>query len=75
MGVWPVCDLAANKQEQMPMEESGNLLLMIAGVAKLQGSTSQSVAYLEPYWQLLNRYADYLVSTLPDPGDQVTRKC
>ena len=57
----------------MPMEESGNLLLMIAGVAKLQGWNADSVSYLGPYWALLNRYADYLVVSLPDPGNQVIR--
>jgi len=71
LGVWPLCDLAASKQEQMPMEESGNLLLMIAGVAKLQGWNADSVSYLGPYWTLLNRYADYLVVSLPDPGNQL----
>jgi hypothetical protein len=71
LGVWPICTLDQDDQEQMPMEESGNLLLMIAGIAYKQGWNSDSVSYLNDYWTVLNGYADYLVSTLPDPGDQL----
>ena len=53
LGVWPTCNLAAAQQEQMPLEESGNLLLMVAAVAKAQ---SGDVAWLTPFWPVLNRY-------------------
>ncbi|XP_062501925.1 uncharacterized protein LOC134179036 [Corticium candelabrum] len=79
LGHWPICDLAPNHQEQMPMEETGNMLIMIAAIAKRnrnkekQGFQSQpgSLTYLKPYWPLLRRWGDYLVSNLPDPGNQL----
>merc|ERR1712139_416002 len=51
----------------MPVEESGNMLIMIAGLYKAQ----QSLQYLEPYWPMLTTWADFIVSSLPDPGDQL----
>lgn len=65
LGHWPICDLPQYKQEQMPMEETGNLLLMITGIAYKQGWNEESISYLDDYWSLLNMYADYLSSTLP----------
>lgn len=71
LGTWPVCDLAPMDQEQMPVEESGNLLIMLAAIAKKQGWDAASVAYLAPYLPILNGYADYIIESLPDPGDQL----
>ena len=71
LGTWPVCDLAPMDQEQMPVEESGNLLIMLAAIAKKQGWDADSVAYLTPYLPILNGYADYIIQSLPDPGDQL----
>ena len=48
LGVWPNCDLAADKQEQMPLEESGNLLLMVAAVVFAQGKDAAAAAWLDP---------------------------
>ena len=55
----------------MPVEESGNLLIMLAAIAKKQGWDAASVAYLAPYLPILNGYADYIIESLPDPGDQL----
>jgi hypothetical protein len=68
LGFWPVCDITAGQQEQMPMEESANLLLMLAAIAQQQGN---NVAWLKDYWPALKTWADYLVSALPDPGNQL----
>lgn len=67
LGVWPICDLAADKQEQQPMEESGNMLIMLAAIYQEQ----RSLGYLDTYWPLLKTWADFLVASLPDPGDQL----
>lgn len=55
----------------MPVEESGNLLLMLAAIAKEQGWNAAAVQYLAPYLPILNGYADYIIQSLPDPGDQL----
>lgn len=53
------------------MEESGNLLLMLAAVAVAQGGDASAVAYLEPYWPLIDTWAAYLNASLPNPGNQL----
>lgn len=69
LGVWPICDLRADQQEQMPVEESANFLIMLAAIADVQKVSS--TPYLEPYWALLRTWADYIISSLPDPGNQL----
>ncbi|KJE97300.1 hypothetical protein CAOG_07731 [Capsaspora owczarzaki ATCC 30864] len=67
LGTWPVCNIAPGQQEQMPIEESGNLLLMIAAAAQ----RNVSLDYLQPYWPLLQTWADFLVASLPYPGNEL----
>ena len=67
LGHWPICDLAPNKQEQMPVEETANLLLNIRYVTRAQNDTK----WLTPYWGLLETWGSYLITVLPDPGNQL----
>ncbi|CAE7657462.1 gtaA, partial [Symbiodinium necroappetens] len=67
LGTWPVCALRGDQQEQMPVEESGNMLIMIAAVSKKLGN----LEWLSSYWSLLKTWADFLVASLPDPGNQL----
>jgi hypothetical protein len=56
-------------EEDMPVEESGNMLIMVA--AYLQGtSASSGSAFATTHYQILKQWADYLVANLPDPGFQ-----
>jgi len=69
LGTWPVANIETDQQENMPIEETGNMLLMIAAVAKL---TNYDIVLQNPaYWALIQQWGDYLVSVLPDPGDQL----
>jgi len=68
LGTYPVCDVTSSGQEQMPMEESANLLLMLAALAKLQNCNT---SYLDEYWALVTSWAVYLNEWLPDPGNQL----
>ena len=68
LGTWPVCDLLAAEQEQMPVEESANMLIMLAAIAQRQGG---AVDYLVPYLPVLTTWAEYINSSLPDPGLQL----
>ena len=69
LGVWPVCAMKEEDQENMPVEESSNMLIMLAALAKVQGS--DSVEYLKPYIGMLKQWADFNIGVLPDPGDQL----
>ncbi len=66
-GTWPVCDILPDEQEQMPMEETANMLLMLAGIVQRVNTTD----FLQPYWNLMEVWAQYLNSTLPDPDNQL----
>ncbi|KAJ9448877.1 Glutaminase A [Diplonema papillatum] len=67
LGHWPVCNLLPMQQEQMPVEETGNLIIGITYIAMQQ----QNVTWLEPFWGLLDMWGEYLISALPDPGNQL----
>jgi len=66
-GNWPICDLLPNEQEQMPVEESANMLLMLAGIVQ----RTKQIDFLQPYWNLLETWGQYLNDSLPDPGNQL----
>jgi len=69
LGTWPICDLRSEQQEQMPVEESGNMLIMIAALAQKQ--RPNGTAWLKRYWPVLFTWADFLINSLPDPGKQL----
>lgn len=68
LGTYPIDNgREAEKMESMPVEESGNMLLMIAGIAKAEGNAD----FAARYWPLLSKWADYLKTNGLDPGDQL----
>lgn len=69
LGVWPVCDLTQDKQEQMPMEETANMLILIQLLVKLD--KQKYLSLFAPYNDLLDKWGQYLLSTLPDPKNQL----
>ena len=57
------------QEEDMPVEESGNMLIMTA--AYLRRSTAATAsAFATAHYAILKQWADYLVANLPDPGFQ-----
>ena len=66
-GTWAVCGTLPDEQLQLPMEETSNMLLMLAGVVQRLKATD----FLQPYWNVLESWAQFLNSTLPDPPNQV----
>ncbi len=57
----------ASELDQMPVEESGNMLLMIGGVAQVDGNAE----FAGRYWKVLTRWAEYLKAKGLDPENQL----
>ena len=55
------------EDNQMPVEESGNMILLVAALAQAEGSAD----YAARYWPLLARWAEYLKSKGLDPENQL----
>jgi hypothetical protein len=55
------------EKDQMPVEESGNMILLVAAIARAEGNPNLAVQY----WSLLTRWADYLKQAGLDPANQL----
>jgi hypothetical protein len=55
------------EQNQMPVEESGNLLLLFGAIAQMEGHADFAVLY----WKQLERWAEYLKAKGFDPENQL----
>lgn len=66
VGTYPI----ANGQTyggDMPVEESGNMLIITAAVAAMEGNAK----YAEKHWEVLTTWTDYLVKEGLDPENQL----
>jgi hypothetical protein len=68
LGKYPLANgVDPAKGEGMPVEESGNMLILFAAIAKAEGSP----AFAEKYAPILQQWADYLVEKGLDPENQL----
>ena len=67
LGTYPVASVTGDAGETMPVEESGNMLLLCDGIAKADGNAD----FVKPYWLQLTQWAEYLVQYGLDPEDQL----
>jgi len=52
---------------RMPVEESGNMLIILAALARAEGNAE----FAKPYADILGKWADYLVANGLDPENQL----
>lgn len=55
------------EENQMPVEESGNMLIVAAVISQLDGNT----VYVDKYWPQISKWAAYLKEKGLDPANQL----
>lgn len=65
LGYYPIGNIKPFEQENMPVEETANMLQMIAAIAKFDKNSLTRFGIYPHYWPLLKTWVDYLLQNLP----------
>mmetsp|Transcript_17385 Transcript_17385/g.45394 ORF Transcript_17385/g.45394 Transcript_17385/m.45394 type:complete len:786 (+) Transcript_17385:64-2421(+) len=70
LGTYPIANDTTARQEPMPLENSGNMLLMLLAI--LQRDPTHDASFLLPkYYPMLQSWADEMILKLPFPANQI----
>ena len=67
LGTYPIARGTDDGGEQMPVEESGNILILCDAIAQSEGNGN----WVTPWWPHLSQWAQYLEQYGQDPEDQL----
>ncbi len=67
LGTYPVARGTDDGGEQMPVEESGNILILCDAIAQQEGNAN----WVTPWWPHISQWAQYLEKYGKDPEDQL----
>jgi hypothetical protein len=69
LGTYPIArGYDGGPGEDMPVEESGNMIILCDAIAQAKGSAD----FVSPWWPSLTKWADYLQRFGLDPGNQLS---
>jgi hypothetical protein len=69
LGTYPIArGYDGGAGEDMPVEESGNMIILCDAIAQAKGSAD----FITPWWPSLTKWADFLQQFGLDPGDQLS---
>ena len=67
LGTYPIARGTDDGGEGMPVEESGNMLILCDAISQIQGDSK----WLDPWWPQLTQWAKYLEQYGLDPEEQL----
>ncbi|MDR1809863.1 MAG: DUF5127 domain-containing protein [Prevotella sp.] len=67
IGDYPLANGETSDYFRLPVEESGNVLILLVAIAAIEGNAG----YAEGHWDVLTKWADFLIHEGFDPNSQL----